>query len=84
MNGQSTMRKTTAGAKLLVLCKDESDQWFPLKDLKESNPVECAEYAKTRRIDTDSTFRWWVPYTLKKKERIIAMVKSQLKANLHK
>ena len=55
-----------------------------MKDLKEFNPVECAEYDKARRIDTEPAFRWWVPYTLKKKERIIAMVKSQLKANSHK
>ena len=57
VNGQSTMRKTTAGVKLLVLCKDGSEQWFPLKYLKESNPIECAEYAKARKIDTEPTFR---------------------------
>ena len=78
------MRRTTVGVKLLVLCKDRSEQWFPLKDLKESNPVKCAEYAKARKIDTEPAFRWWVPYTLKKKEQIIALVKSQLKANSHK
>ena len=55
-----------------------------MKDLKESNLIECAEYAKARRIDTEPAFRWWVPYTIKKKERIITMVKSQLKENSHK
>ena len=55
-----------------------------MKDLKESNPVECAKYAKVRKIDIKPAFRWWVPYTLKKKDIIIAIVKSRLKANLHK
>ena len=83
-NGQRTMRRTTAGVKLLVLYKDGSEQSFPLKDLKESNPVECAEYAKARKIDTEPAFRWWVPYTLNKEGRIITLVKSRLKANSHK
>ena len=55
-----------------------------MKDLKESNPVECAKYAKARKINTEPCFCWWVPYTLKKKERIIASVKSRLTANTHK
>ena len=78
------MQQSTAGVKLLYLLKDRSEQWFPLKDLKESNPIECDEYAKARRINTEPAFRWLVPYTLNKMERIIAMVKSRLKANLHK
>ena len=44
--------------KLIVLCKDGSEQWFPLKDLKEFNTVECAKYAKARKIDTKPIFRW--------------------------
>ena len=39
VNGRRTMQRTTTGVKLLVLCKDGSEQWFPLKDLKELNPV---------------------------------------------
>ena len=53
VNGRSTMRKTTAGVKLLVLCKDGSEQWFPLKDLKESSPVKYAEYTKAKKTDTE-------------------------------
>ena len=77
------VRKSTAGVRLLVLCKDGSEQWFSLKDLKESNPVECAEYAKARKIDTEPAFCWWAPYTLNK-EMMIAAVQSQLKAKTHK
>ena len=54
VNGRRTMRRTKSGVKLLVLCKDESERWFPLKYLKESNPVECVEYAKARILGARS------------------------------
>ena len=37
-----------------------------MKDLKESHPVELAEYARFRGIDIKPAFAWWVPYTLRK------------------
>ena len=49
--GQQRLRKTTCGWKPLVRWKDGSESWIPLKDLKESHPVELAEYAKARHID---------------------------------
>ena len=36
---------TTKGWDLLVTWEDGSTTWVPLKDLRESNPVEVAEYA---------------------------------------
>ena len=38
--GQRKLRKTTIGWHFKVLWKDGSSQWVPLKQLKESNPVE--------------------------------------------
>ena len=66
VNSCRTMQKSTVGVKLLVLCKDESKQWFPLKALRESNPVECAEYAKATNIDMEPAFCWWIPYSEEK------------------
>ena len=45
--GQRSRKTTTAGWKLKVQWKDGSSSWVPLKDLKESFPVETAEYAKS-------------------------------------
>ena len=56
VNGQRTIQRSTAGVKLLCLLKDGSEQWFPLKDLKKSNPIEYAEYAKARKIDAEPAF----------------------------
>ena len=82
--GQRRLRKTTVGWKLLVKWKDGSETWVPLKDLKESNPVEVAEFAKARGIDDEPAFCWWVPYTLRKRDVILAAVKSRVRKTTHK
>ena len=46
--GQRRLGKTTCGWKLLVRWKDGSESWVHLKDLKESHPVNTAEYATLR------------------------------------
>jgi hypothetical protein len=46
--------------------------------MKESNPVEVAEFAVARSIDKEPAFQWWVPYTLRKRDRIIAGVNAQV------
>jgi hypothetical protein len=76
-NGRKTPKKTTKGWKLLVRWKDGSTQWVRLADLKESNPVELAEYAVGNKLMSEPAFRWWVPYTIKKRDRIIAKIKTR-------
>ena len=76
-SGTRTRRETTIGWELLVRWKDGSTSWIALKDLKESYPIQLAEYAVQARIAEEPAFGWWVPYTLKKRNRIIAEVKSK-------
>lgn len=59
-------------------------QFVDLKDIKESHPVEMAEYAVTRKINDTPAFGWWVPYTLKKRDRIITVVMSWITKTTHK
>ena len=47
-----------------------------LKELKESYPVEVAQYAKDNSIDKEEGF-WWAAYTLKKAARIIPKIKTR-------
>ena len=56
----------------------------PLSTLKESNPVELAEYCKVRKIDDQPAIAWWVDWTLKKKERIIKAVQHRTPKKLMK
>ena len=74
VNGRQYPRKTTAGWKLCVGWKDGSTSWERLADLKESFPIEVAEYAVAQGINSEPAFAWWVPYVLRKRDRIIAAV----------
>ena len=48
--------------------------WLPLLQVKESIPVELAEYSIAQRIDKEPAFNWWVNKTLRKQDRIIAKI----------
>lgn len=82
--GGKRLRKTTCGWKLLIKWKDDTESWIPLKDLKESHPVEVAEFAKARGIADEPAFMWWVPYTLRKRDIILSAVKSRIRKTTHK
>ena len=45
-----------------------------LADLKESHPIETAEYAISQNLKCGPTFNWWVTHVIKKRERIILLV----------
>ena len=79
-----TFRRTTKGWKLLVNWKDGTSDWISLADLKESYPVQVAEYAVNNKIASEPAFAWWVPHVLKKRERIIKKVKSRHLRRTHK
>ena len=81
--GQRRLHKTTAGWKLLVKWRDQIESWVKLSELKESHPMDTAEFAKLRRIDNKPGFAWWVLHTLKERNAIIAM-KVRLRTTTHK
>ena len=58
--------------------------WVALKDMKESYPVQLAEYATQARIAGEPAFACWVPHTLRKRNRIIAKIKSKYWVRTHK
>ena len=82
--GQRRLHKTTVGWKQLVKWRDQSESWIKLAELKESHPVETAEFAKSRGIDDEPAFAWWVPHTLKKRNAIISAMKVRLLKTTHK
>ena len=76
-NGNIVPKKTTLGWDLLVVWKDGSYSWIPLKYFKESNPVELAEYAAGKRLDVEPDFKRWVRYVLRCRNRIVDKVKAK-------
>ena len=82
--GVPSRKKTTKGWELFVQWRDGSGNWVSLKDLKESYPVELAEYAIQMGIDKEPSFIWWVPYLIKKRTAIISKIKSKYWDRTHK
>lgn len=83
-SGAKRRRKSTQGWSLKVLWNDGSKAWVPLSILKESNPIEVAEYAKAMGIIDDPSFVWWAPHVLKKRDYIISKVEARVKKVNHK
>ena len=78
------MVKKTCGWKFLVLWNDGSETWVPLKDMKESHPMEIAEFAKSRGIDKEPAFAWWIPYALQKLDIAISAINTLIRKSTHK
>ena len=63
-NGKRTKKQTTADWGLEVEWADGTTSWLPLKELKESNSVETAQYAHNNRIIEEPAFDWWAAHVL--------------------
>ena len=84
VNNRKHHRKTTQGWTLCVEWKDGSSSWERLADLKESYPIQVAEYAQSKGIAEEPAFAWWTPYVLRRRDRIIASVKKRYHKRTHK
>ena len=78
------MRQTTQGWKFLVQWTNGTRHWIDLKILKESNPVQVAEYVTAHDIAEEPAFAWWVPYVLRKHDVIVSAVNSRIQKTSRK
>jgi hypothetical protein len=83
-SGATRKVHTTRGWEVYVQWKDGSGNWITMKELKESYPLELAEYAKAKGIIDEPAFVWWAPHAIRKKARIISKVKSKYWERTHK
>jgi hypothetical protein len=83
-NGEMKPKITTQGHEFLCSFKDGSMDWVKLKDLKESNGIQIAEFVVANRLVEEPAFKWWVPKVLRKRNRIISKVKSRYWKTTHK
>ncbi|KAI2497125.1 Reverse transcriptase (RNA-dependent DNA polymerase) [Fragilaria crotonensis] len=77
-------KRTTRGWRLLVEWKDGTSTWVSLADIKDSYPVQVADYAVANKLTQEPAFRWWVPFVLKKRERLLKKVKTKYWSVTHK
>jgi hypothetical protein len=61
--------------------KDRTESWVKLAELKDSYPLELAEFAKALGIADEPVFAWWVPHNLRRRRNVIL---SAVKARVRK
>ena len=54
-----------------------------MRDVEECHPVELAINADKNDLINEPAFLWWVPYTLKRKDRTLSAVKARTKCKTH-
>ncbi|CAJ1938186.1 unnamed protein product [Cylindrotheca closterium] len=67
--------RTTKGWYLCAQIHGDETEWIDLKTAKEAYPIQVAKYAVANKLVSEPAFSWWVPYTLKKRDRILKAVK---------
>jgi hypothetical protein len=83
-NGEKVPKVTTDGWELLVEFKDGTTEWVKLKDVKDSNPIELAEYAIANQLQEEPAFKWWAEKALRRRDRAVFKVKSKYYRTTHK
>ena len=56
--GRQKQRQTTVGWEFQIKWKNGLKSWVNIRDLKESNQVEVAEYVNARGIEQEPAFTW--------------------------
>ena len=55
-----------------------------IKNMTKSIPIKVAEYAVANSFVEEPSLKWWVPHTIRKRNRIISKVKSWYWQTMHK
>ena len=55
-----------------------------MKDVKDSFPVQLAEFTIAKGIEDEPAFAWWVSHTIKRRSKIISAIKSRMVKKTHK
>ncbi|CAJ1970522.1 unnamed protein product [Cylindrotheca closterium] len=75
LHNKKVPRRTTKGWYLCAQIHGDETERIDLKTAKEAYPIQVAEYAVANKLVSEPAFSWWVPYTLKKFDRILKAVK---------
>ncbi len=75
---------TTKGWEFCCLWADGSTSWERMRNLKESNPIELANYADAHGLLHEPAFAWWANRMLKRSRRVIQKVKTHYWQRMHK
>ena len=82
--GEDHQQDKTRGWTLAVEWKDGSTSWERLRDLKESFPIEVADYAIANNIHEEPAFSWWVKNVLRRRKKVIASTSTKYIKRTHR
>jgi hypothetical protein len=82
--GTTRKVQTTRGWELYVQWKDGSTTWVPLSEMKQSFPIETAQYARDHELLKEPAFDWWARHVLKKSLTVLSKIKSKYWERTHK
>jgi hypothetical protein len=68
---------TTKGWKFQVMWRDGTSSLVPLREMKDSFPVQTAEYAVAHKLSQEPAFKWWVNQVLRKHQCIVEKLKKK-------
>ena len=74
----------TRGWTLAVEWKDGSTSWERIRDLKESFPIEVADYAVANNIHVKPAFSWWVKNVLRRCKKMIGSTNAKYIKRTHR
>ena len=75
---------TTRGNELKCTWKDGTSTWVPLKDVKESYPIEATEFAISAALQEQPAYKWWVNHVIRKRDQIVAKVQHRMVKRTYK
>jgi hypothetical protein len=52
--------------------------------MKQSYPVQVAEYAVANGIEDEPAFAWWTKHVIKKRDRVLSKIRSKYWQRTHK
>ena len=84
LGGNLHRPKTTAGWEVHIKWRDGASSWLPMVEVKDSNPIELAEYVTAHGLADEEAFAWWVPHALRCRRRMVSKVKSKYWRTTHK
>jgi len=82
---QNTLNKhVTGGWNICIMWKDGTSSWHTLADVKNSYPLQLANYAIQNGLEKEAAFSWWVKPTIKHKRAFIKAAKRRFAKRTHK
>ena len=73
---------TTKGWDFNVSWESGETSYIALKDIKEHNPVEIAEYVIANKLDKEPAFAWWVRTAIKQRDAIISKMTKRVRKQM--